>query len=78
MVDIAKEKWEENDFKGIVSKNGEFWINERHLQQKMGHSNLSVVTNKYDPMYKKPRSELVEEPKYRRCRNFIHNGLQNN
>ena len=50
MADITKEKWEENGFEAIVSKNGEFWINERHLKQKMGHSNLPVVTNKYDSM----------------------------
>ena len=75
MAEITKEKWEENGFEAIVSKNGEFWINERHLKQKMGHSNLPVVTNKYDSMYKKSRSELADEAKYRRCRNFIHNDL---
>ena len=28
----------------------------------MIHSNLPVATNKYDPMYKKQRFELVDKP----------------
>ena len=39
-----------NGIEVIVSKNGELWINERYLEQKMGHSSLPVVTNKYDSM----------------------------
>ena len=42
-----------NGIEAIARKNCELWINEKHLEQRMGHSNLPVVTNKYDPMYKK-------------------------
>ena len=42
-----------NDIEAIVSKNGELWVNERYLEQKMGHSHSPVVTNKYDTMCKK-------------------------
>ena len=41
----------------------------------MGHSNLPVATEKYEPMYKKCRFELVNESKYKPCRNFIRNDL---
>ena len=75
MVNITKETSEENDIEAIVHKNGELWLNEKHLEQKMRHSNLPFVTNKYDPIYKKCRFELVEEPKYRSCRRFIRNDL---
>ena len=64
-----------NGIEAIARKNCELWINEKHLEQRMGHSNLPVVTNKYDPMYKKCRFELVDEPKYRPCRSFIYNDL---
>ena len=62
MVDITKDKLEENDIEAIVDKNGELWINENHLEQEMGHSNLRVGTSKYHPMYKKSRFETVDEP----------------
>ena len=41
----------------------------------MIHSNLPVATNKYDPMYKKQRFELVDKPKYHPSRKLIHNDL---
>ena len=61
---------EKNGTEAIVSKNGELWINDYNLEQKMGHLNLPVVTNKYDLMYKKCRFKLVDEPTYRPCRIF--------
>ena len=75
MADIIKETWGKNGIEAIVSKNGELWINEKHVEQSMGHSNLPVVTSRYDPMYKKCRFQLVNEPKYRPCRSLIHNDL---
>ena len=38
-----------------------FWLNDKHIQTKIGHSNLPVVTNKYDPIFKKRRFELAEK-----------------
>ena len=29
-----------------------FWLNERHIEIKIWHSNLPVLTNKYNPEYK--------------------------
>ena len=39
------------------------WLNEKHIEEKLGHKNLPVITNKYDPVYKKHRYELVDNPK---------------
>ena len=36
------------------------WLNEKHIEEKVGHKNLSFITNKYDQVYKKHRYELVE------------------
>ena len=52
------------------------WLNEKHKEAGIGHSNLPAVTDKYDSEYKKCRLELVlDEPKYQPFRRFIHNDL---
>ena len=42
---------------------GTLWLNEKHIEEKLGHKNLPVITNKYDQVYKKHRYELVLERK---------------
>ena len=53
MVTITKEKYEDNGIEVITGQFGESWLNERHVQQQLGHKNLRVATNKYDKEYKK-------------------------
>ena len=60
MVNITKETYENNDIEVITDKCGELWLNERHVQQQLGHKNLQTVTSKYDKEYKKSISELNE------------------
>ena len=55
MVDISKETCENNDIEVIVDGIGTLWLNEKHIEEKLGHKNLPVITNKYDPVYKKHR-----------------------
>ena len=52
-----------------------FWLNEKTIETEIGHSNLPVVTNKYDQKHKKCRFELVDKRKYQPFRGFIHNDL---
>ena len=50
--------------------NCEKWLNERHIEQQVGHSALRNITNQYPPEFKKQRQELQdchEQP----CRKFI-------
>ena len=74
MVNVTKETYEANCIKVITDKFHELWLNERHLQQQLGHKHLPALTNKYDKKYKKCRSGLNESNK-QSCRNFIHNDL---
>ena len=60
MVDNGKETYENNDI-GI----GMLWLTEKHIEEKLGHKNLPVITNKYDPVYKKQRYELVDKLGFR-------------
>ena len=46
MVNITKETWEKKCVEVIIF-NGEKWLNEKHVEQELEHSNLREVTSKY-------------------------------
>ena len=45
MVDISKKIFESNDIEVIVHGIGTLWLNEKHVEEKLGHRNLPVITN---------------------------------
>ena len=57
MVDIGKETYENNKIEIILDGIGTSWLNEKHIEQKLGHKHLPIITNKYEPIYKKHRYE---------------------
>ena len=63
MVNIDKEIYENNDIEAIVDGNNTLWLNEKNIEEKLGHKNLPAIINKYDQMYKKHRYELVNNQK---------------
>ena len=75
MVDISKKTCENNNIEVIVDGIGTLWLNEKHIEEKLGHKNLPVITNKYDPVYKKHRYELVDKPKKQPNRRFLRSDL---
>ena len=60
---ILAKTYENNDIEVIVDGAGMSWLNEKHIEEKLGHKNLPATTNKYDPIYKKRRYELINRPK---------------
>ena len=74
MVNIAKERYENNAIEVITDEFGELLLNERHVQEQLGHKNLPALTNKYHEKHKKHRSELNGSTKQPN-RRFIHNDL---
>ena len=46
MVEITKETWQKNDVEVIVP-NGKKWLNEKHIQEQLKHSNLPAITLQY-------------------------------
>ena len=48
MVNINKETYENNNIEAIVDGVVKLWLNEKHTDEKLGHKNLSLITNKYD------------------------------
>ena len=55
MINITKKTFENNNIEVIVGSANALWLNEKNIEEKLGHRNLPVVTNKYDKIYKKRR-----------------------
>ena len=70
MVNIDKKTYKNNNIEAIVDDIDKLWLNEKHIEEKLGHKNLSAITNKYDQVYKKNRHELVNKPKKQPNRTF--------
>ena len=71
MANITRETYEANGIEVIADKLGKLWLNERHVEKKLGHKNLPALTNQYPKEYKKQRSELNESTNQPN-RRFIH------
>ena len=65
---------EKNVVKVIVF-NGKKWLNEKHVEEPIEHSNLPAVTNQYSSELKKQRQEIQNCGKYQPCRRFLEEGL---
>ena len=46
-------------------------LNERHIEEQLGHKHLPAVTNKYNKIYKKNRYDLVDQPIKQPYRQFL-------
>ena len=71
MVNITKKTLENNDIEVIDSVNA-LLFNEKNIEEKLGHKNLPVVTNKCDKIYKQSRYELVNKPIKQPNRRLLH------
>ena len=46
MFNITKETLENNGIEVIVDSVNTLWLNEKNIEEKLGHKNLPVMTNK--------------------------------
>ena len=69
--DVTKETLENNDMEVIADGVNTLWLNEKHIEEQLGHKNLSAITSKYDKIYKKHRYELVDKPIKQPNRRFL-------
>ena len=53
MTNITRETYEASGIEAIADKLGKLWLNERHIEKKLGHKNLPALTNQYLKEYKK-------------------------
>ena len=68
---LTKKTFENNDIEVIIDGVITLWLNEKHIEEQLGHKNLPAITNKYDKIYKKYRYELVDEPIKQPNRRFL-------
>ena len=64
-----------NGIEVIVDSVNALWLNEKNIEEKLGHKNLPVISNKYDKIHKKRRCDLVNKPIKQPDRRFLHINL---
>ena len=47
MINITKGTWKENAVEVIVDKNGNLWLNEKHIEEQLKQANLAAITLKH-------------------------------
>ena len=75
VLKITKETLENNAIEVIIESVNALWLNEKNMEEKLGHKNLPVISNKYGKIYKKRRCELINKPTKQSDRRFLHNDL---
>ena len=75
MFNITKETLANNGIEVIVDNVNALWLNENNIEEKLGHKNLPVISNRYDKIYKKSRYELVNKPTKQSNRKLLHINL---
>ena len=71
MIDISKETLKNNDIEVEIDGANTLWLNEKHIEEQLGHNCLPTITTKCDKIYKKHRYELVDEPIEEPNRRFL-------
>ena len=72
VLKITKETWENNGIEVTVDSASALWLNEKNIEEKLGHKNLPAISNKYHKIYKKCRYKLVNKPIKQSDRRFLH------
>ena len=55
----------------VIVFNGKKWLNEKHIETQLEHSNLAAVTLQCSPELRKQRQELEDYCNYQPCRKFL-------
>ena len=55
----------------VIIFNGKKWLNEKHIEDQLRHSNLLAITNQEPSELKKQRQEIQNCGKYQPCRRFL-------
>ena len=75
VLKITKETWENNGIEVIVDSVNALWLNEKNMEEKLGHKSLPAISNKYNKIYKTCRYELVNKPIKQSDRRFLRTDL---
>ena len=72
MFNITKETLENNGIEVIVDSVTALWLNEKNIEEKLGHKDLPAISIKYNKLYKKHSYELENKPIKQSDRRFLH------
>ena len=61
----------------VIIFNGKKWLNEKHIEDQLKHSNLPVVTLQYSSELRKQKKELQNYGRYQPCRRFLEEDFAN-
>ena len=53
VLKITKETLRKDGIEVILDSANALWLNEKNIEEKLGHKNLPVISNKYNKIYKK-------------------------
>ena len=70
IIEISKKAWEKIKVEVIVF-NAKKWLNEKHIEEQLGHEKLLTATNQYSSELKKQRQEIQDCGKYQPCRRIL-------
>ena len=70
MVDITKETLEKTAVE-VINFNDKRWLNEKHIEKQLEHSNLPSVTLQYSSDLRRKRQELQDCGNKQPCRRFL-------
>ena len=68
---LPKKHLKKNVIAVIVDDCNTLWLNEKHIEEQLGHKNLPAITSKHDKIYKKHSYELVDDPVKQPNRRFL-------
>ena len=75
LISLPKKHKKSNDIEVIVGNNCILWLNEKHIEEKLNSTSLSVITRKYCSSYRKHRFQLVNKQKKEWSRMFLSEDL---
>ena len=72
---MSKKTYEDNGIEVIVDGIGMLCLNEKYIEEKLGHKKIPAITSKWDAVYNKHRCELVNRIKKQPNRTFLRSDL---
>ena len=75
MFCITTDTLQENGVELVIFEDKK-WLNEKHIEKELGHSNLAAITLKYPKYLRKERQELQNCGKYQPCRKILREDFE--
>ena len=75
MIEISLDTYKQNGIETLFDHRERLWLNEKHIEERMGYSALRVTASTYPSRCRKQRQKLVDCNNYQPCRMFLRGKL---